>query len=64
MPLIPALERQRQAELCEFKARLIQGSRTARAITQRNPEPLSRGKKLPKLVSKSWGPHDPFVLAL
>ena len=38
MPLIPALGRQRQVDLCEFEASLVYrvSSRTARA-TQRNP---------------------------
>jgi hypothetical protein len=38
MPLIPALERLRQADLCEFKASLDYrvSSRTARAVTQKN----------------------------
>ena len=38
-PLIPALGRQRLADLCEFKASLIykMNSRTARTVTQRNP---------------------------
>ena len=38
MPLIPALRRQRQVDLCEFKARLIYrvSFKIARA-TQRNP---------------------------
>jgi hypothetical protein len=38
MPLIPTLERQRQVDLCDFKANLIYklSPRTARA-TQRNP---------------------------
>ena len=38
MPLIPALRRQRQVDLCEFEASLVYrvSSRTARA-TQRNP---------------------------
>jgi hypothetical protein len=38
MPLIPALGKQRQADLCEFKASLVYraDSRTARAI-QKNP---------------------------
>ena len=39
MPLISALGRQRQADLCEFEVSLVYrvSSRTARA-TQRNPE--------------------------
>ena len=39
MPLIPALGRQRQAELCEFKASLVYraSSRTGSKATQRNP---------------------------
>ena len=38
MPLIPALGRQRQEDLCEFEASLAYrgSSRTARAVTQRN----------------------------
>ena len=40
MPLFPALwrQRQRQADLCEFKASLVykERSRTARDVTQRN----------------------------
>ena len=37
-PLLPALERQKQADLCEFKASLVyrESSRTARA-TQKSP---------------------------
>ena len=40
MPLIPALGRQRQVDLCEFKANLVYktSSRTAARATQRNPE--------------------------
>jgi hypothetical protein len=39
MPLIPALQRQRQADLCEFKASLVNraNSKTTRVI-QRNPD--------------------------
>ena len=39
MPLIPALGRQRQEDLCEFEASLVYkaSSRTARTVTQRNP---------------------------
>jgi hypothetical protein len=36
MPLVSALGRQRQADLCEFEASLVYKSRTVRA-TQRNP---------------------------
>ena len=37
--LIPALGRQRQTDLCEFKTSLVYRAsmRTARAFTQRNP---------------------------
>ena len=40
MPLIPALRRQRQVDLCEFEASLVYeaSSRTVRAVTQRNPD--------------------------
>ena len=46
MPLIPALGRQRQADLCEFKASLVYSvsSRTARA-TQRNPVSKKKTKQ-------------------
>ena len=39
MPLISALLRQRQADLCVFEASLVHivSSRTARAVMQRNP---------------------------
>ena len=38
-PLIPVLRRQRQVDICKFKASLVYkvSSRTARAVTQRNP---------------------------
>jgi hypothetical protein len=47
MPLIPALRRQRQADLCEFKVSLVyrMSSRTARA-THRNS--LSQNKQTNK----------------
>ena len=47
MPLIAALRRQRQVDLCEFKANLVcrMSSRTAWAITQRNL--VSKKKKIP-----------------
>ena len=47
MPLIPALGRQRQVDLCEFKASLVYraSSRTARAVTQRNPVSKNKRKK-------------------
>jgi hypothetical protein len=39
MPLIPALGRQRQEDVCEFETSQVYkvNSRTARAITQRDP---------------------------
>ena len=44
MPFIPALGRQRQADLCEFRVSLLYGvsSRTAK-VTQRNP--VSRNQR-------------------
>ena len=47
MLLIPALGRQRQADLCEFKASLVYeaSSRTARPVSQRNPVSKSKGEK-------------------
>ena len=46
MPLIPVLGRQRQAELCEFKAILVyrSSSRTAKAA-QRNPVSKSKADR-------------------
>ena len=49
-PLIPALEGQRQVDLCEFEASLvfIVSSRTTRGVTQGNP--TSKKKKVGKIV--------------
>ena len=48
MPLIPALRRQRQVKLCEFKVNLVYrvSSRIARVVTQRNP--VYKKKKIKK----------------
>ena len=45
MSLIPAPERQRQVDLCEFEASLVYkaSSRTGRTVTQRSP--ITREKK-------------------
>ena len=55
MPLIPALERQRQEDLCEFEASLVYRSfRSAKATAQRNP--VSKNKqqqKKPGMVCNS-----------
>ena len=47
MPLIPALERQKQVDIYEFKASLVYraSSRTARAVTQRNPVSKNKTKQ-------------------
>ena len=47
MPLIPALGRQRQADLCEFKASLVYigNSRRAKAVIQTNPVSTPPHKK-------------------
>ena len=52
MPLIPALERERQADPCEFKASLVYkvSSRIARVVTERNPF----SKKQNKLRKKQY----------
>jgi hypothetical protein len=57
MPLIPALERQRQVALCEFEARLFYkaSSRTARAVTQGNP--ISEKKKIKTYKTKAQTTH-------
>ena len=49
--LIPALGRQRQADLCEFEASLVYrvSSRTARTVIQRNS--VSKQTKIPSLKS-------------
>jgi hypothetical protein len=48
-PLIPALRRQKQADLCEFKASMVYrvSSWTDRA-TQRNPVSKNKNKNKPK----------------
>ena len=45
--LSPALGRQRQMDLCEFKANLVyrESSRTARVVTQRYPVSKIKNKK-------------------
>ena len=52
-PLIQELRRQRQANLCEFEASLVYrvSSRTARAVTQRNP--VSKNQS-PSTIKKVW----------
>lgn len=64
MALIQVLRRQRQADLCEFKAYLVYGvsSRTAIIVKQRNPlkkekeekrqRKEERRKKKSKVISK------------
>lgn len=47
IPLIPAIRRQRQVSLCEFKGILNKtSSRTAKAVTQTNP--VSKNKQASK----------------
>ena len=45
MPLIPALRRQRQADLCEFKAGLFYRASSKTAIELLSREILSRKKQ-------------------
>ena len=47
MPLIPALRRQRHADLGEFEVSLVYrtSSRTARAVTQRNLVSKNKNKQ-------------------
>jgi hypothetical protein len=56
MLLIPALRRQRQEELCEFKTSLVYNTsfRTTRTITQRDPVSKQQQKRV-----VTWT-HDPF----
>jgi hypothetical protein len=55
MPPFPALQRQRQTDLCEFEASLDYkgGSRITRDVTQRNPasKPNNYNKKTIKVSS-------------
>ena len=53
MPLSPALGRQRQLDLCEFKASLVYrvSSRIVRAVTQRNP--VLRNQTIPNPKTKT-----------
>ena len=46
MPLILALGRQRQVDLCEFEANLVykERSRTVEVVTKRNPVLRNRNK--------------------
>ena len=50
MPLIPALKRQRQVDLCEFEASLVYivSSRIARTVSQRNPVSKNKTKQKKK----------------
>ena len=52
---VPALGRQRQVDLCELEASLVYkvSSRTARAVTQRNP--VSKEKKKRKKKERKKG---------
>ena len=51
--MIPALRRQRQVDLCEFEGSLIYraSSRTAMAVTQRNP--VSKKQKEKKIKKRT-----------
>ena len=59
--MIPALGRQRQKDLCEFKDRLVfrASSRTART-TQRNPvsKPFPHPQKIPRVNFKKKKSQD------
>ena len=47
MPFTPAAWRQKQADLCEFKVRLVYSvtSRTARVVTQRSSDLKNKQNK-------------------
>jgi hypothetical protein len=49
MPLIPALRKQRQVDLCEFKTSLVH---KASSKTQRNP--VSKNKQQQQKMYKLW----------
>jgi hypothetical protein len=61
-PLVPALERQRQGDLCEFKASLVYRlvSRTARAVIQRNPVSKNQNKQKPKTIEHCFNIQSQF----
>ena len=68
VPLIPALKRHRQVNLCEFKDSLVYrgSSRTTRA-TQRNPVSKKEIYKVDKMVFKGKETHQtsrPVVFSL
>jgi hypothetical protein len=62
MPLIPVLKRQRQADLCEFKASLVYrvNFRTARA-TQRNPVSTKQNKTKQNKTKQNKTKQNVFV---
>ena len=75
MPLIPALGKQRQVDLCEFKASLVYqvSSRIARTVTQRNHVDKAKRKERKKksilaagvMFAVLWGkPHGATVAHL
>ena len=49
MPLIPALERQRQTDLCEFKASLVY-----RVSSRTGSKPREKKRKKNKTLIGSW----------
>ena len=60
MPLIPALRRQRQADLCEIKDRLVYraSARTGSKATQRNPVSKNKTKQTTQINQpKKKNPH-------
>ena len=56
MPLILALGRQRQENLCEFESSLVYklSSRTARAVTPRSPVSKTKTKKHKQMFIRSF----------
>ena len=62
VPLITELGRQRQVDLCEFETSLVYRarSRTARAVTQRNPVSKTITTKKKKNTTQMSGTHKAF----
>ena len=55
-PLIPALRRQRQVDLCEFEASLVYRARS-RAVTQRNPVSKKKKNRFLGVMAQSCNPN-------
>ena len=64
MPLIPALRRQRQADLCEIKDRLVYraSARTGSKATQRKP--VSKNKTKTNNTNQPTKKKNPYIIKI